>query len=254
MLLAVALCLLCTLNDFQADPGRRPPPPPHAVAEVRAVRVAQAITVDGMLEEPVWRQAISVSHFIQRDPIEGAQPSESTVVYIAYDDAALYVAARMYDRHPDSIVARLGRRDAQLDSDRFTVFLDPYHDRRSGFYFGVNAAGTLYDGTLYNDDWDDNSWDGVWEGRARIDSLGWTVELRIPYSQLRFRAAGRYVWGVNFRREITRHNEADYLVIRPKNASGFVSRFANLTGIDRIVPPGRLELLAYVTSQIESAH
>ena len=116
MLLAVALCLLCTLNDFQADPGRRPPPPPHAVAEVRAVRVAQAITVDGMLEEPVWRQAISVSHFTQSDPIEGAQPSESTVVYVAYDDAALYVAARLYDAHPNSIVARLGRRDAAIQS------------------------------------------------------------------------------------------------------------------------------------------
>src|SRR6266571_474216 len=81
MLLAVALCLLCTLNDSQADaggpPGRRPPPPSHAVAEVRAVRVAQAITVDGMLEEPVWRQAISVSHFTQSDPIEGAQPSST---------------------------------------------------------------------------------------------------------------------------------------------------------------------------------
>src|SRR6266704_2732821 len=113
MLLAVALCLLCTLHDSQADPGgppgRRPLPPPHAVAEVRAVRVAQAIAVDGMLEEPVWRQAISVSHFTQSDPIEGAQPSESTVVYVAYDDAALCVAARLYDAHPDSIVARLGR-------------------------------------------------------------------------------------------------------------------------------------------------
>ncbi len=125
MLLAVALCLLCTLHDSQADAGgpsgRRPPPPPHAVAEVRAVRVAQAITVDGMLEEPVWRQAISVSHFTQSDPIEGAQPSESTVVYVAYDDAALYVAARLYDAHPDSIVARLGRRDAELNADRFIV-------------------------------------------------------------------------------------------------------------------------------------
>jgi len=255
MLLAIALCLLCPTGDSQAAPVGAPARlgPPAALAEVRASRLAQPIAVDGVLAEAAWQQGVRVSRFIQRDPIEGAQPSESTVVYVAYDDAALYVAARLYDGHPDSIVARLGRRDAQLDSDRFTVFLDPYHDRRSGFYFGVNAAGTLYDGTLYNDDWDDNSWDGVWEGRARVDSLGWTVELRIPYSQLRFRAAGRYVWGVNFRREITRRNETDYLVVRPKNASGFVSRFADLTGIDRIIPPRRLELLPYVTSKVEYA-
>ena len=187
MVLAVALCLLCPFGDSQVDPAR----PPASLADVRAVRLTQPIAVDGVLDEAVWRQGVRVSRFTQRDPIEGAQPSESTVVYIAYDDAALYVAARLYDAHPDSIVARLGRRDAQLDSDRFTVFIDPYHDRRSGFYFGVNAAGTLYDGTLYNDDWDDASWDGVWEGRARVDSLGWTVELRIPDSQLRFNDAGR---------------------------------------------------------------
>ena len=257
MLLAVALCLLCTLHDSQADAGgpsgRRPPPPPHAVAEVRAVRVAQAIAVDGTLEEPVWRQAISVSHLTQSDPIEGAQPSESTVVYVAYDDAALYVAARLYDAHPESIVARLGRRDAELNADRFIVYVDSYHDRRSGFYFGVNAAGAVSDGTLYNDDWDDNSWDGVWEGKAHIDGLGWTVEMRIPYSQLRFRAAEHRVWGINFRREIARRNEIDYLVVRPKNASGFVSRFADLAGIDGITPPRRLEMLPYATSKVERA-
>jgi len=252
MLLAVCLWLLSPTPDSQLPPGA-PPRKPPAIAEVRAVRLAQPITVDGVLDEPAWQQAIRVSHFIQRDPIEGAEPSESTVVYIAYDDAAVYVAARMYDAHADSIVARLGRRDAELDSDRLTVYLDSYHDRRSGFYFGVNAAGTLSDGTLYNDDWNDNSWDGVWEGKAHVDSLGWTVELRVPYSQLRFRATDRYVWGINFRREIARHNEADYLVLRPKNASGFVSRFADLTGIDRITPPRRLELLPYVTSKLEGA-
>jgi len=179
MLLAVCLWLLSPTPDSQLPPGA-PPRKPPAIAEVRAVRLAQPITVDGVLDEPAWQQAIRVSHFIQRDPIEGAEPSESTVVYIAYDDAAVYVAARMYDAHADSIVARLGRRDAELDSDRLTVYLDSYHDRRSGFYFGVNAAGTLSDGTLYNDDWNDNSWDGVWEGKAHVDSLGWTVELGGP--------------------------------------------------------------------------
>src|SRR6266705_1981811 len=251
MLLAIALCLLCPTGDSQVDPVGAPPRlgPPAALAEVRASRLAQPIAVDGVLAEAAWQQGVRVSRFIQRDPIEGAQPSESTVVYVAYDDAALYVAARLYDGHPDSIEARLGRRDAQLDSDRFTVFLDPYHDKRSGFYFGINAAGTLYDGTLFNDDWDDDTWDGVWEGKVTRDASGWTIEMRIPYSQLRFVKSPQYVWGINFRRDIARKNEFDYIVYTPRDGRGFVSRFPDLIGIERIEPPRRLEIMPYATSR-----
>jgi hypothetical protein len=78
------------------------------------------------------------------------------------------------------VVARLARRDASIASDRFAVYLDPYRDRRSGYYFMINAAGTMYDGTLSNDVDDDKSWDGVWAGSARTDAQGWTAEIRIP--------------------------------------------------------------------------
>jgi len=223
--------------------------PTVAALQVRAVRISQPIAIDAALTEPIWQSAQRVTQFVQRDPTEGATPSESTVVYIAYDDAALYVAARMYDRTPDSIVARLGRRDVFTSSDQFIFYVDSYHDRRSGFYFGVNAAGALSDGVLYNDDWDDNSWDGVWEGRAQIDGQGWVVEMRIPYSQLRFNRADAYTFGINFRRDIARRNEVDYYVLRPKDASGFVSRFAELVGIERVTPPRKLEILPYATTQ-----
>ena len=226
-------------------------PPP--VTRVMAFRTPRPVAVDGVLSDPIWATAQRVADFQQRDPVEGAAPTESTVVWVAYDDAALYVAARMYDAHPDSIIARLGRRDANTNSDRLTLYLDTYHDHRSGFYFTVDAAGTLSDGTLMNDDWDDNSWDGVWEGRARIDSLGWTAELRIPYSQLRFVKADHYLWGINARRTIARKNENDYLVYTPKNSSGFVSRFPDLAGIDGVTPPARLEVLPYVTNKAEFA-
>jgi hypothetical protein len=221
------------------------------VPQVRAMRAVQPLVVDGRLDDPVWRTAERVSGFLQRDPLEGKAASESTVVYVAYDDAAIYIGARMYDPHPDSIVGRLGRRDDYANSDRFNVFLDPYHDRRSGVYFGVDAAGTLYDGVLLNDDWDDDSWDGVWDGHVQIDSLGWTAELRIPYSQLRFHAAPQYVWGVNFSRDIARRHERDYLVYTPKNGSGFVSRFPELVGITAVTPPPRLEVLPYTRARAE---
>jgi hypothetical protein len=225
--------------------------PLTTVAQIRAVRAAQPAVIDGRLDDPIWRSAERVSGFVQRDPTEGAAASESTVVYVAYDDAAIYIGARMFDHHPDSIVARLGRRDAYANSDRFNVFLDPYHDRRSGVYFGVDAAGTLYDGVLMNDDWDDDSWDGVWDGRVRIDSLGWTAELRIPYSQLRFRAAPENVWGVNFSRDLARRHERDFIVYTPKNGSGFVSRFPELVGLANLTPPPRVEILPYTRARAE---
>jgi len=247
---SITLCLvLCA-----APPLRVAVDSPLTMApQVRAVRTRQPVSVDGRLDDGIWQSAVRVSGFVQRDPIEGATPSESTVVLVAYDDAALYIGARMYDAHPDSIVARLGRRDAYANSDRFNVFLDPYHDRRSGVYFGVDAAGTLFDGVLLNDDWDDDSWDGVWDGRARIDSLGWTAELRIPYSQLRFRQAPEYVWGVNFSRDLARRHERDFIVFTPKNGSGFVSRFPDLIGIEQVSPPPRLEILPYTRARAQFA-
>ncbi|MGE5743147.1 MAG: carbohydrate binding family 9 domain-containing protein, partial [Gemmatimonadota bacterium] len=164
---------MTTISCFLVCLAAAAPVPPVTVdspyimaPQVRAMRALQPLVVDGRLDDPVWRTAERVSGFLQRDPLEGKAASESTVVYVAYDDAAIYIGARMYDAHPDSIVGRLGRRDDYANSDRFNVFLDPYHDRRSGVYFGVDAAGTLYDGVLLNDDWDDDSWDGVWDGHV----------------------------------------------------------------------------------------
>ena len=248
----VALTLL-TASLVGSVPQTSPPDSIviSARAPVRAFRAPRSLAIDGSLADEAWRNGTYISGFVQRDPDEGKPATESTLVWITYDDAAIYVAARMYDSKPDAIVAQLGRRDDYTGSDRFTFYIDPYYDRRSGFWFAVDAAGTLSDGTLYNDDWDSSAWDGVWEGRSVRDSLGWTVEMRIPYSQLRFDQKPTYTWGVNFRRELIRRNEFTYYVLRPKNSSGFVSRFADLTGIEQISPPRRIEVLPYVTSRAE---
>ncbi len=229
--------------------------------EVFAVRINQFVNVDGKLNEDFWKNITPVSQFTQKDPDEGKKATEQTDVKIAYDDAALYIGARMHDSSPDSIIARLVRKDVDITSDLFGIFLDPYYDKRSGFYFGVNAAGTLYDGVLYNDTWDDESWDGVWEGKVNIDEKGWTAELRIPFSQLRFHNPNgkpgqnsENVWGVNLRRDIARNNEQDYFVYVPKNENGFVSKFAELKGIEGITPPGKFEVLPYITTRAEYTH
>jgi len=240
----VALLSLSFVNAAFAAGVPTPPP-------VQAVRLTSPISVDGVLSEPVWQGGNAVIEFRQRDPVEGGTPSQRTEVRVAYDEDALYVGARLYDSAPDSIISRLSRRDVSIPADRFSIYLDPYHDKRTGYYFLVNVADVLFDGTLSNDGWEDSSWDGVWEAKTHVDEKGWTVEMRIPYSQLRFEKADQYVWGVNFRRVVARHNEEDFLVYQPKSEAGFVSRWPDLVGIQGIHSGSSVELMPYATSKGE---
>ena len=219
--------------------------------KVRAFRTSEPVKIDGKLNEPLWAEIPGVSSFYQLTPDEGAAPTQKTEVKVAYDDNAVYIAARMYDASPDSIVTRLSRRDDWTDSDEFAVGFDPYFDKRSGYFFGVNSAGTLLDGVFFNDSNTDDSWDGVWEGAADIDDSGWTVEMRIPFSQMRFHKSAANIWGINFRRNIARNNEEDFLVFVPKTESGFVSHFAQLVGMDDISPPSQVEIFPYITGRAE---
>jgi hypothetical protein len=220
-------------------------------AEIRAARLQAPINLDGLLSEPIWGAQPSQAAFVQSDPNQGERPTFATDVRVVYDDDAIYVGARMHDSNPDSIVSRLCRRDENSRSDEFTVYFDPYLDRRSGYWFVISAAGTLRDGILFNDGWDDNSWDGIWQGRARIDSSGWTAEMRIPYSQLRFKKSDQYRWGVNFRRYIARRNEYDMVAYTPRKESGFVSRFPDLVGISSVTPPRAIQVTPYMTTKGE---
>jgi hypothetical protein len=219
--------------------------------EVRASRLPSPVGIDGALDEPAWTAAPPCSAFIQRDPVEGATPSQRTEVRVLFDDDALYVGARLYDTAPDSIVAELSRRDGGTRSDKFLLYLDPYMDRRSGYFFALNAAGTQFDGTLYNDAWNDFSWDGVWQGKVKRDGDGWTAEMRIPFSQLRFPKADIQTWGINFKREMGRGFEDCYFVNRPKTTNSFVSLFPPLVGLENVQPTNAIEIVPYVTSKGE---
>lgn len=218
---------------------------------VKAYRTSEPPKIDGILSENIWNSQAGISGFVQRDPIEGIDATERSEVFLAYDDEALYVAAKLFDSSPDSIIARLARRDVETNDDLFGIFLDPDYDKRSGYYFGVSAAGTQYDGVLFNDRWDDESWDGVWESKTVINGDGWYCEMRIPFSQMRFKENEKHVWGVNFRRDISRKNEIDYLVYVPKNEQVFVSRFYDLIGIENIKSSSNIEIMPYIISKAE---
>jgi hypothetical protein len=215
---------------------------------IQAIKADQPIKVDGLLGEKVWNGK-GTTGFVQSDPVDGAAPTEKTEVWVAYDEKALYIAARMYDSEPEKIIGLLGRRDDFVDSDWFIFSVDPYFDRRSGYQFAVNPAGSIVDWTLFNDESTDQTWDGVWDSATKVDEKGWTVEIRIPFHQLRFKKKEKYTWGVNFRRLIKRKNERAGLVWVPKEESGYVSRFARLEGIQNIKPGRNIELVPFTASK-----
>jgi hypothetical protein len=223
--------------------------PPHA--PIRATKTPSPIRCDGVLDEAAWATAEPVTEFYQQTPSQGSPVTQKTDFRILFDEGALYIGARLYDAHPESIQANLGRRDASLPADRISVYIDPYHDKRSGYLFVVNAAGLKVDGLMYNDGAQDLTWDGVWEGRAHRDSLGWSAEMVIPFSQLRFQSEAQPVWGINFKRVIVRRAEESLVAYTPLDGAGFVSRFPDLIGLSGIRPSRSIELLPYVTSKGE---
>jgi hypothetical protein len=214
---------------------------------INAVRAAGPIKIDGRLTEPVWQRK-GETGFVQRTPDENSPASQKTEVLVAYDQNALYVAVKMFDTHPDSIVGRLARRDQDSQSDLIIIGIDAAHDKRTGYYFGVNPAGAIMDGTLSNDTQTDDGWDGVWDVAVRMESWGWAAEFRIPYSQLRFSKRDKYVWGFEVYRFIQRRNEDSYLVYYPRTDRLRVSKWVELQGIEGIQPPSRIELLPYAAA------
>ncbi|MEJ2217313.1 MAG: DUF5916 domain-containing protein [Gemmatimonadota bacterium] len=219
-----------------------------------AVRLDGAtIHVDGRLDDPAWQTAKPATNFIQTQPDPGAPATQRTEARVLYSNDAIYVGVRMYDTHPDSIVAQLARRDDDIYSDWVYVAIDSYNDKRTAFTFALNPRGVKLDLLLHDDTQDDGSWDAVWDGAAAIDSLGWTAEFRIPLSQLRFSNSnnngnsnsGGQVWGIDFMRVIARNNEQAFWAPVPADNSALVSRFGKLRGIHDLKPPRHLEIMPY---------
>jgi hypothetical protein len=217
----------------------------------RAVRVQVPVVLDGRLDDEVWKSGTAVRDFVQLEPDEGKAATEQTEIRIAYDDNAVYVGARMFDREPARIFRRLSRRDDDGGSDKLSVGFDPRHDHLTGVIFTVTAAGSLSDGIIYDDIHTDDSWDGVWDAKVAVDDQGWTAEFRIPFSQLRFSEGDRQTWGFNAGRFIQRHNEEDWWVMTPSKESGLASRFGNVEGMDGIKGRRHLDLLPYASSRGE---
>ncbi|MFC1525698.1 DUF5916 domain-containing protein [Candidatus Latescibacterota bacterium] len=215
----------------------------------RAIRLTSPPTIDGNLDDEVWRMAPVQDGFTQREPDQGEPATERTTFQIAYDDEALYVGIMCYDSDPDQIIARLTRRDDYATRAAVALHLDPHHDHQTGFFFDLGAAGSMADGVIYNDDWFDDTWDGVWEGRSAIVEDGWSAEYRIPYHVLRFSEKDTYTWGVGVFRRIGRKEEWDHWRLIPRGGSVWLSRLGHLEGIEGITPPRALEVFPFGLSR-----
>jgi hypothetical protein len=216
--------------------------------QVRAVRLDGAgVKVDGRLDDAVWARAAWISDFVQKMPKEGAPPSDSMRIGILYDGDALYVGARMYSKDPSKLQAPLSRRDNTSQADHLWVSFDTYHDRRTAYSFGVTASGVKMDWYHPTDNETDIDarFDPVWEGKAVIDSLGWTTEMRIPFSQLRFNDRAEQVWGFNADHWNPATSEDVFWIPVPTTRTGWSSFMGELVGISGIKPSRRLELTPY---------
>jgi hypothetical protein len=253
--LSAPLCfaLVATLQNQSPSPRDSAPAHRHAAApSIEASRVEGTIAVDGRLDESSWARAQPASEFTQTEPAEGRPATERTEVRVLIGDDAVYIGARLHDREPNRIKAALARRDEDVEADEFDVYLDTFHDHLSGVRFRVTPGGATLDGILGSSaqgSEEDLSWDPVWESGTQVDSLGWTAELRIPLSQLRYNSTANGTWGIQFYRKVLRKGEEDWFAFVPKSEVGGVSRYGHLVGLGPLQAQRRLELTPYLLAR-----
>jgi hypothetical protein len=241
-------------NDTTARLNRavvasRQPVRPATDTGVTAVRADVPPVIDGHDTDEIWHVAPPITGFTQWQPTEGKKPRFPTEAKVAYDAANLYVFVRAFDPHPDSIIKLLERRDTFTPSDMVWLFIDSYHDRRTGYEFGVNAAGVKMDQSIYDDGNEDRAWDAVWDVATQIDSLGWTAEFRIPLSQMRYGPHRDHIFGFTIDRDIYRYNERVVWPLFSQSKAGIASQLGTLDGLDDIEAPRRFEALPYMLTK-----
>jgi len=223
----------------QAAPGNGAP------RLANAVKVTDAPTIDGMLEDVAWQEAAPLTDFVQADPLEGEPASEQTEVRLLYDDEALFVGVTLHDTDPSQIVTTDTRRDSNLgDQDSFQVILDTFADHQNGFVFGTNAEGVQYDAQVRSQGRPASTWDGSWDVKTQKNESGWTAEFRIPLRTLRYGPPPQN-WGVNFMRGIQRTRERTYWAPLPREFElNRLSSAGELQGL-QLKAPRNFKLIPY---------
>lgn len=208
--------------------------------------------IDGILEEDTWSLVPWEGNFIEQRPDENTAPDQQTKFKILYDKNFLYVGIRCYDSDPDKIEKRLSRRDG-FEGDWIAIFIDSYFDKRTAFGFLVTAAGVKADiFESNNGENEDESWNPIWHTKTQIDPEGWTAEMKIPLSQLKFGKSKEQTWGLQLMRRLFREEERSVWQRLPQDTPGFVSEFGLLQGLIDLEPQKQLEIQPYAITKLET--
>ena len=207
--------------------------------------------IDGWLNDKAWNAVPWEGDFQMYEPYDDRPSTQETQFKIMYDKDHIYVGVRAFDTAPDSIVSRLTRRD-EIDGDMVAFLFDSYHDLQTGFTFVISVAGSKADFYMTNDgSSEDMTWDAVWWAKTQVDDQGWTAEVKIPFTQLRFDKNGGGTWGLQVAREIYRNNETDFWQPVSKEAPGFVHLFGEINGLQDIDPKKQAEITPYLVAGSE---
>ncbi|PWN06297.1 DUF5916 domain-containing protein [Rhodohalobacter mucosus] len=254
ILAAISALAFAPADTDDPDSTDLGPHKPSTVFTYKATHLEKgSVKLDGILDESAWQQSETISGFTQRTPDTGKPSSEQTDVKILYDDDAIYIGATLRYSSADSIASTLFRRDGDGYSDWFFAGIDSYNDQRTAFVFALNPRGVQKDVLIYNDSREDISWNAVWQGKSVIENNVWTLEMRIPLSQLRYDESSeemREGWGVNFSRYIADRDEESYWAPTPPDDAGIVSKFGRLTELNNLPKKNQLEIVPYLSSQL----
>ncbi len=243
-------CLLLTfMTVFCLFANANPGDTILAKKKYHTQRLNSSITLDGIPKEDAWNAVPWGGDFIQWQPNEGKSPTQQTNFKILYDNKFLYVAYQCFDSAPDSIVKRMGRRD-QFPGDWIEINIDSYHDLRTAFSFTLSVSGVRGDEFVSNNgnNWD-VSWNPIWYSKTNVNDKGWTAEIKIPLSQLRYGNEPEKVWGFQVTRRYFRKEERSTWQYIPQNSGVWVSGFGELHGLNNIPTHRQVEIAPYVTTQ-----
>lgn len=218
----------------------------------QAIKTNVKPSIDGDLTDETWVRINTVAtDFVQKEPNLGEISNYKSEVKIAYDDEAIYIGAMLYDEYPDSILKQLTARDEIGNTDWFGIVLDTYEDGNNGVGFVVSAAGVQFD-TKYSVFGEDENWNAVWDSEVKIVENGWIVEMKIPYSALRFPDKSEQIWNFNIVRTVRRTRENSWWNFFDPSKNGFLNQAGKLTGIKDVISPIRLFFNPYISGNIKN--
>lgn len=223
--------------------------------QLAAKRITAKITVDGQLDEPIWKEAPVADKFteLRPTPFKPEDPANATQIFFLYDNEGIYIGGYCHERSKDSIASELAGRDGFGNNDFIGIIFDTYHDKLNGFEYFITPLGEQMDAKVApnnNGNNEDFSWNAVWKSGAKIQADGWSFEMFLPYAAIRFGKKKVQDWGLNIVRRRQKSGQQFFWQSIDPTVNGFLTQEGFFTGLEDIKPPMRLQLSPYFSSYV----